>query len=75
MIAAFAAAPSGASAAHCTAPAGTEPTPGFSWFGRVHVKSEVHDREGRNPGHMGTPGASNCRATTGSPSVRAPGRS
>ena len=68
-----AAAPSGASAAHCIAPAGAEPTPGFSYFGKVHVQSGAHDREGGNPGpHMGTSGASNCRETTGSPSERAP---
>jgi hypothetical protein len=75
-LVAVAAFPSGASAAHCTAPSGAEPTPGFSWFGRVHVQSAVHDREGGNPGpHMGTSGASNCRETTGSPSDRAPGQS
>ena len=74
-VAAAFAAPTPATAAHCTAPAGSEPTPGFSWFGRVHVKSDVHMREGGNPGpHMGTSGASNCRETTGSPSERAPGR-
>jgi hypothetical protein len=67
--------PSSASAAHCTAPAGAEPTPGFSWFGSVHVQSAAHDAEGGNPGpHMGTSGASNCRETTGSPSERAPGQ-
>ena len=74
-LAAVAAVPSGASAAHCTAPAGAEPTPGFSYFGTVHVQGAAHDREGGNPGpHMGTSGASNCRETTGSPSDRAPGR-
>ena len=74
-IAAVAAVPSGASAAHCTAPTGAEPTPGFSYFGTVHVKQDAHDREGGNPGpHAGTSGASNCRETTGSPSNRAPGQ-
>lgn len=74
-LAAVAAVPSGASAAHCTAPIGSEPTPGFSYFGTVHVQGATHDREGGNPGpHMGTSGASNCRKTTGSPSARAPGR-
>ena len=73
--AAIVALPSSASAAHCTAPAGAEPTPGFSWFGTVHVQSAAHDAEGGNPGpHMGTSGASNCRETTGSPSERAPGK-
>jgi hypothetical protein len=72
-LTALAAVPSGASAAHCTDRTGT--TPGFSYFGTVHVKQDAHDREGGNPGpHMGTPGASNCRDTTGSPSDRAPGR-
>jgi hypothetical protein len=72
--AAVVAIPSSASAAHCTAPAGAAPTPGFSYFGKVHVQSAAHDREGGNPGpHMGTSGASNCRETTGSPSERAPG--
>ena len=67
--------PAGASAAHCTAPAGQPATPGFSWFGTVHVQGAAHDREGGNPGpHMGTSGASNCRATTGSTSERAPGQ-
>jgi hypothetical protein len=65
--------PAGASAAHCTAPDGS--SPGFSWFGTVHVQGAAHDREGGNPGpHMGTSGASNCRETTGSPSDRAPGQ-
>lgn len=75
-LAAVAAVPSGASAAHCIAPAAEEPAPGFSYFGRDHVKGTAHDREGGNPGpHMGTSGASNCRETTGSPSGRAPGQS
>ena len=73
-VAAFAVVPSSASAAHCTAPAGEEPTPGFSYFGTDHVKESNH-AEGGNPGpHAGTSGASNCRSTTGSPSTRAPGQ-
>ena len=60
-----------AAAAHCV----EGDTPGFSYFGTVHVQKATH-AEGGNPGpHMGTSGASNCRATTGSPSERAPGRS
>jgi len=63
---------SGASAAHCQNAEKT--SPGFSYFGTDHVQEATH-AEGGNPGpHMGTSGASNCRATTGSPSVRAPGR-
>lgn len=59
-----------AAAAHCV----EGDTPGFSYFGTVHVKESTH-AEGGNPGpHAGTSGASNCRATTGSPSERAPGR-
>jgi hypothetical protein len=70
-VAAFAAVPTGASAAHCL----EGDSPGFSYFGTDHVKETNHDAEGGNPGpHMGTPGASNCRDTTGSPSARAPGR-
>ena len=70
---ALAFAPAGASAAHCVAPDGS--SPGFSYFGTVHVQGTAHDREGGNPGpHMGTSGASNCRDTTGSPSERAPGK-
>jgi hypothetical protein len=62
----------GASAAHCV----EGDTPGFSYFGNDHVAEESpHTNEGINPGHAGTPGASNCRETTGSPSLRAPGRS
>ena len=66
--------PGTVSAAHCLAPA-TEPSaPGFSYFGRDHVQEATH-AEGGNPGpHAGTSGASNCFATTGSPSERAPGR-
>lgn len=65
--------PAGASAAHCISPDGS--SPGFSYFGTVHVQSAAHDREGGNPGpHAGTSGASNCRDTTGSPSERAPGQ-
>jgi hypothetical protein len=72
-VATVAAVPSGASAAHCISPSGD--TPGFSYFGTVHVKSDVHAREGGRPGpHMGTSGASNCRETTGSPAERAPGQ-
>ncbi len=77
-MAAFAMAPAGASAAHCVAPAGEEPSPGFSYFGNDHVAEEdAHGGtpEGGNPGpHAGTSGASNCRDTTGSPSDRAPGK-
>jgi hypothetical protein len=63
-----------ASAAHCVAPVGESATPGFSYFGNDH-NQEAHSAEGGNPGpHAGTSGASNCRATTGSPSERAPGR-
>jgi len=61
----------GASAAHCV----EGDSPGFSYFGTDHVKEDGHANEGGNPGpHMGTPGASNCRDTTGSPSERAPGK-
>ena len=67
---------SGASAAHCVV-SGTEP--GFSYFGTDHVQETDHNKAG--PGqpeggnaHMGNPGASNCRSTTGSPSERAPGQ-
>lgn len=63
--------PASASAAHCVAPAGEAPLPGFSYFGRDHVKASTH-AEGGNPGpHAGTSGASNCLATAGNP---APGR-
>ena len=61
-----------ASAAHCVDTAGT--TPGFSYFGTVHVQVATH-AEGGNPGpHAGTSGASNCLDTSGNPSERAPGR-
>ena len=61
-----------AMAAHCVAPDGS--SPGFSYFGTVHVQNADHP-EGGNPGpHAGTSGASNCRETTGSPSGRAPGQ-
>ena len=61
-----------ANAAHCVAPAAD--SPGFSYFGTDHVQEATH-KEGGNPGpHAGTPGASNCRETQGSPSVRAPGK-
>ncbi len=70
----FAAGTGTASAAHCVAPATESSSPGFSYFGTDHVKESNH-REGGNPGpHMGTSGASNCRETTGSPSMRAPGQ-
>ena len=60
-----------ASAAHCVDSAGT--SPGFSYFGTVHVKVADH-AEGGNPGpHAGTGGASNCLQTSGNPSTRAPG--
>ena len=73
--AALLSAPGTASAAHCVAPATEETASGFSYFGTDHVKLTAHDREGGNPGpHAGTSGASNCRETTGSPSVRAPGQ-
>jgi hypothetical protein len=54
-----------ASAAHCVSPEGT--SPGFSYFGTEFVKEN---------GAQGaaTPGASSCRADTGSPSERAPGQ-
>ena len=73
-VAAFAVAPTGASAAHCV----EGDSPGFSYFGKDHVaQQEAHggSPEGGNPGpHAGTSGASNCRETTGSPSERASGR-
>lgn len=70
-LAMFAGAPS-AGAAHCVAPADEDPAPGYSYFGTDHVA----EREGGNEGRQadGTAGASACRATTGSPSERAPGR-
>ena len=78
-VAAFGVVPSSASAAHCVAPASEEPSPGFSYFGNDHVQETDHngDAPGQPEGgnaHMGNPGASNCRETTGSPSERAPGR-
>lgn len=67
--------PAGASAAHCV----EGNSPGFSYFGNDHVQETDHN--GAAPGqpeggnaHMGNPGASNCRETTGSPSERAPGQ-
>jgi len=63
---------SGASAAHCVSL--EKDSPGFSYFGTDHVKEGGHDNEGQGRPHMGTPGASNCRETTGSPSKRAPGQ-
>jgi hypothetical protein len=59
----------GASAAHCV----EGDTPGFSYFGTEHVKEDGHANEGRNNGAH-SPGASDCRKDTGSPSKRAPGR-
>jgi len=52
-----------ASAAHCV----EGDSPGFSYFGTDFVKEK---------GAQGaaTPGASSCRADTGSPSDRAPGQ-
>ena len=74
-MATLAIAPSGASAAHCVEGS----SPGFSYFGNDHVQETDHN--GSAPGqpeggnaHMGNPGASNCRKTTGSPSERAPGQ-
>jgi hypothetical protein len=61
-----------ASAAHCVDSDRT--TPGFSYFGNDHVRETDH-AEGGNPGpHAGTSGASNCLATSGNPSERAPGQ-
>lgn len=72
LAASLAIVPATASAAHCVSPDGT--SPGFSYFGRDHVKESAHANEGGNPGpHAGTPGASNCLATSGNPSGRAPG--
>ena len=67
-----------ASAAHCLAPAGEEPQPGFSYFGNDHVaQEEAHggSPEGGNPGphNLESSGASTCR-DLGSPSERAPGK-
>ena len=51
-------------------------SPGFSWFGTVHVQERPPTTARvRDPGHAGTPGASNCRDTSGSPAERAPGQS
>lgn len=72
LIAALTAMPAAASAAHCVDPTGT--SPGFSYFGTDHVKEAAHANEGVGRPHAGTPGASNCRATSGSPSDRAPGQ-
>lgn len=68
---ALAALPAGASAAHCVSPAGT--SPGFSYFGTAHVQGTSHASEGQGQ-TAHAPGASACRADTGSPSERAPGR-
>jgi len=56
-----------ASAAHCV----EGDSPGFSYFGTTHVQEADHN-EGQNSAH--SPGASSCRADTGSPSERAPGQ-
>lgn len=73
LAASLAIVPATASAAHCVSPDGD--SPGFSYFGTVHVKGDAHSNEGGNPGpHAGTAGASNCLATSGSPSERAPGK-
>ncbi len=72
LAASLAIVPATASAAHCVSPEGD--SPGFSYFGNDHVK-EANHKEGGNPGpHAGTPGASNCLATSGNPSGRAPGK-
>ncbi len=63
----FAAAPS-AQAAHCL----EGDSPGFSYFGTDHVQESDH-AEGEKV-HAGTPAASNCRETSGSPADRAPGQ-
>ncbi len=52
-----------ASAAHCV----EGDSPGFSYFGTEFVKEK--GAQGAD-----TPGASSCRADTGSPSERAPGQ-
>ncbi len=72
LMAALAAMPGAASAAHCVSP--DETSPGFSYFGTDHVREDAHGNEGVGRPHAGTPGASNCRDTSGSPSERAPGR-
>lgn len=61
-------APSGAMAGHCV----EGDSPGFSYFGTEHVQGDAHDQEGQVEAH--SPGASSCRADSGSPSERAPGR-
>jgi len=61
----------GASAAHCVAPEGD--SPGFSYFGNDHNQEATHINEGANNG-VHSPGASDCRDVTGSPSDRAPGK-
>lgn len=48
-------------------------TPGFSYFGTVHVQGDAHANEG-GPKHAGTPGASNCNDGNPSPATRAPGQ-
>lgn len=69
-----------ASAAHCTGTTAEDmSSPGFSYFGTDHVQETDHNGDGAGQpeggsAHMGNPGASNCRETTGSPSDRAPGR-
>ena len=71
----------GASAAHCVAPAGEPSSPGFSYFGTDHVQETDHNgaapgqpEGGKSGRHAGTSGASNCFETSGNPSVRAPGQ-
>ena len=61
-----------ASAGHCENDEGT--SPGFSYFGTTPVQNADHNGEeagqpegGQNGPHAGTPGASNCRETAGSP--------
>ena len=56
-----------ASAAHCG------DGPGFSGFG-THAQQSTNPEGGEGNLHQGTPGASNCRETTGSPAERAPGK-
>jgi len=63
-----------ASAAHCTGVTPEEKAmPGFSYFGTVHVQ-ETRGNQGINNPEGDPPGASVCRANTGSPSERAPGQ-
>ena len=66
-LAMFAGAPS-AGAGHCV----EGDSPGYSYFGTDHVQESDH-AEGEKV-HAGTPAASNCRETSGSPADRAPGQ-